>query len=133
MTSTYTVPEPLQALRYKHLLSLKLEIAAVHKLGVPGAGTIIGVVAGGEFEGPKLKGRVLAGGSDWQHVLPDGSLRLDCRIVFARRALLLHGSRGSRLFGCGRELRSMRLRPYRRASIDKYPGPSITRLKPIEA
>lgn len=81
MTSTITVPEPLQALRLQHLLSLKLEISAVQRINAPDAGIIIGVVAEGEFEGPRLKGRVLAGGSDWQRVLPDGSLRLDCRIV----------------------------------------------------
>jgi hypothetical protein len=78
---TFIVPEPLQTLCFKPLLSLKLDIAAVQKLSVPDAGTIVGVVAGGQFEGPQLRGRVLAGGSDWQRVLPDGSLRLDCRIV----------------------------------------------------
>jgi hypothetical protein len=81
MTSTITVPEPLQALRVKHLLSLKLEIAAVQRVSAPDAGIVVGVVAGGQFEGPQLQGRVLPGGSDWQRVLPDGSLRLDCRIV----------------------------------------------------
>jgi hypothetical protein len=81
MTSTLVVPEPLQSLRLTHLFSVKLEIAAVQKISAPDAGMIIGVVGGGGFEGPRLKGRVLAGGSDWQRVLPDGSLRLDCRIV----------------------------------------------------
>ena len=81
MTSMITVPEPLQALRFKHLMTLKLDIAAVQKISAPDAGTIIGVVSGGRFEGPQFEGRVLAGGSDWQRVLPDGSLRLDCRIV----------------------------------------------------
>ena len=81
MTSTLAVPESLQAIRSKHLLSLKLDIAAVQKISAPDAGIIVGVVSGGRFEGPQLQGRVLPGGSDWQRVLPDGSLRLDCRIV----------------------------------------------------
>jgi hypothetical protein len=81
MTSILTVPEPLQTLRVKHLLSVKLEIAAVQRISAPDTGIVVGVVAGGRFEGPQLQGRVLPGGSDWQRVLPDGSLRLDCRIV----------------------------------------------------
>ena len=81
MTSTLAVPESLHALRSKHLLSLKLEISAVQKVAAPDAGIVVGVVSGGQFEGPQLQGRVLSGGSDWQRVLPDGSLRLDCRIV----------------------------------------------------
>lgn len=81
MTSTLAMPESLHAIRSKHLFSLKLEIAAVQKVSVPDAGIVVGVVSAGHFEGPQLQGRVLPGGSDWQRVLPDGSLRLDCRIV----------------------------------------------------
>ena len=59
------------------LFTLQLEVGPIQKP----AGLVIGVVSGGSFEGPRLKGRVLAGGSDWQRVQPDGSLRLDCRLV----------------------------------------------------
>ena len=78
---TSVIPEPLQSLRLKHLFALKLEIAAVQRIAESTAGVVVGVVSGGLFEGPQLKGRVLPGGSDWQRVLPDGTLRLDCRIV----------------------------------------------------
>jgi Protein of unknown function (DUF3237) len=53
----------------------------VLKVGSTRAGLVIGVAGGGTFEGSRLKGRVLEGGSDWQRVMPDGSLRLDCRVV----------------------------------------------------
>jgi Protein of unknown function (DUF3237) len=36
-------------------------------------------VTGGSFEGPRLKGKVLAGGGDWLLVRPDGVGELDVR------------------------------------------------------
>jgi hypothetical protein len=39
------------------------------------------VVPGGVFEGERLSGEVLEGGSDWQAVRPDGSTTLDVRLV----------------------------------------------------
>ena len=36
-------------------------------------------IAGGTFEGPRLKGRILPGGADWQILRPDGSAELDAR------------------------------------------------------
>lgn len=36
---------------------------------------------GGRFDAERLSGRVLPGGSDWQRVMPDGSVRLDCRLI----------------------------------------------------
>ena len=40
----------------------------------------IGLVYGGRFEGERLSGVVLDGGSDWQSVRKDGSTLLDVRI-----------------------------------------------------
>jgi hypothetical protein len=37
------------------------------------------VVTGGHFEGPKMRGVVLPGGSDWILARPDGALQLDVR------------------------------------------------------
>ncbi len=37
-------------------------------------------VTGGAFEGPKLKGSVEPGGSDWILLRPDGALQLDVRL-----------------------------------------------------
>ncbi|HEX3689670.1 MAG TPA: DUF3237 domain-containing protein [Solirubrobacteraceae bacterium] len=36
-------------------------------------------VAGGAFEGPQLRGTILAGGADWQVVHPDGMATIDTR------------------------------------------------------
>jgi hypothetical protein len=36
-------------------------------------------ITGGSFEGPGLRGAVLAGGNDWQIVRADGALDLDAR------------------------------------------------------
>ncbi len=39
------------------------------------------LATGGSFEGPRLKGRIWAGGGDWLLVGPDGVVRLDVRIT----------------------------------------------------
>lgn len=36
--------------------------------------------AGGSFDGPKLRGEVLAGGGDWALFRPDGTMTLDVRL-----------------------------------------------------
>jgi hypothetical protein len=36
-------------------------------------------IAGGEFQGPRLRGAVLAGGADWQVVHADGTAAIDTR------------------------------------------------------
>jgi len=38
-------------------------------------------ITGGSFAGPRLRGRVLAGGADWQFVRPDGVLQLQARYL----------------------------------------------------
>ena len=40
------------------------------------------LVTGGSFEGPRLKGKVWAGGGDWALRGPDGVGRLDVRVTF---------------------------------------------------
>ncbi len=42
----------------------------------------LAVVTGGSFEGPRLKGKVWAGGGDWWLRGTDGVLRLDVRATF---------------------------------------------------
>jgi Protein of unknown function (DUF3237) len=36
-------------------------------------------ITGGTFEGPRLRGKVLAGGADWQFVRPDGVLSVEAQ------------------------------------------------------
>ena len=42
----------------------------------------LAVVTGGSFEGPRLKGKIWAGGGDWFLDGPDGVRRLDARVTF---------------------------------------------------
>ena len=78
MTLIPALPDSLQSIQSSPLFTLALDITAVQRIS---SDTIVGVVGGGRFEGSRLSGRVLEGGSDWQRVMPDGSVRLDCRIV----------------------------------------------------
>ena len=56
--------------------------ATVHDIGLtPSGRRRIVQVTGGTFDGPRLRGRVLPGGGDWLLERPDGSRRLDVRIM----------------------------------------------------
>jgi hypothetical protein len=69
-------------IRTAHLLTLKLAVSGMQPIGeTPAGNRRIGLVAGGTFEGPKLRGTVLPGGADWIIVRPDGVTALDVRIV----------------------------------------------------
>src|ERR1700744_6098998 len=69
-------------IRTQHLLTMKLAVNGMQAVGdTPSGNRRIGLVAGGTFEGPKLKGTVLPGGADWIIVRPDGVTTLDVRIV----------------------------------------------------
>lgn len=69
-------------IRTAHLMTLKLAVSGMQAVGdTPAGNRRIGLVAGGTFEGPKLKGIVLPGGADWIMVRNDGVTTLDVRIV----------------------------------------------------
>jgi hypothetical protein len=92
------VPEPLRLIKVRPLFSMQLQVPAIQKAGMPGRGLVVGVVSGGRFVGERLAGKVLEGGSDWQRVLSESALRLDCRIVLetndgAQIAMTYHGIR----------------------------------------
>lgn len=73
-----TLPEP----RFEFLFGMSLEVEKPDQVGATHVGNrrVVGV-SGGAFEGPRLKGRVLPGGSDWIVVRRDGVLIQDVRIV----------------------------------------------------
>ena len=64
------------------LMTVKIIAAPLQKFGaVPyGVRTFV-PVAGGDFEGPRLRGKVLPGGGDWLLLRSDGVLELDLRIT----------------------------------------------------
>src|SRR3712207_2327783 len=72
----------MAGLRTKHLMTLRLSVAGMQPAGAtPNGNRRVGLVAGGTFEGERLRGKVLPGGADWIIARPDGSTTLDVRIV----------------------------------------------------
>jgi hypothetical protein len=69
-------------IRTSHLLTLKLVVNGMQPIGeTPAGNRRVGLVAGGTFEGPKLRGTVLPGGADWIIGRSDSVTTLDVRIV----------------------------------------------------
>jgi hypothetical protein len=74
--------EPL--LRSTHLLTLRLQVdyAGLLNIGKTPAGKRrIAPVAGGIFEGARLRGKILPGGADWVMVRPDDNFTIDVRLT----------------------------------------------------
>jgi hypothetical protein len=64
------------------LMMLQVVVAPLQKLGaVPNGARVIAPITGGTFEGPRLRGKVLAGGGDWTLSRSDAVLELDLRIT----------------------------------------------------
>jgi Protein of unknown function (DUF3237) len=69
-------------IRTAHLFTLTLSVGAPQPIGAGPAGNRrVVTVAGGRFEGERLRGTVLEGGSDWLLVRPDETTVLDVRLV----------------------------------------------------
>jgi len=66
----------------QHLFTLRLEIAPFVRIGAaPGRNLNIAPIAGGTFEGDRLRGTVAPGGSDWLEPRADGSNLINVRIA----------------------------------------------------
>ena len=73
----------MKSLSHRHLttLSLKVDLAAIFAIGDTSAGRrLVAPVASGRFEGERLSGSVLPGGSDWVTQQTDGSASIDVRL-----------------------------------------------------
>ncbi|HYK78640.1 MAG TPA: DUF3237 domain-containing protein [Micropepsaceae bacterium] len=91
----------VETLRSKLFCTLTGFLAAPREIGTTPRGTRrYYAVTGGSFEGPRLRGEVLADGGDWLLIRPDGTLELDVRItlktddgalIYARYAGMWHG------------------------------------------
>ena len=95
------LPEALLAVRTRALFVMRLDVRPLVVVGGPkGAVRRIAVVPGGAFEGDRLAGEVMDGGSDWQTVRSDGATTLDVRLSLKTRdgALICMTYRGLR---CG--------------------------------
>ena len=79
---TDSLPEALRAVRTRPLLAMRLDVRSpMSFIATPGAARRIGVITGGSFDGERLHGSVLDGGSDWQTIRADGCVLLDVRVV----------------------------------------------------
>jgi Protein of unknown function (DUF3237) len=77
-----SLPDALTRVQTKPLFVIRLNVRPLQLVGAtPGAYRRVGVVPSGLFEGERLSGEVLDGGSDWQNVRSDGSTTLDVRLV----------------------------------------------------
>lgn len=75
------LPDALRQIRTRPLLTMKLAVRPLIVIGeTPLTTRRIGVIFGGRFEGERLSGAVLDGGSDWQSVRQDSSTLLDVRL-----------------------------------------------------
>lgn len=69
-------------IRTAHLFTLSLAVGEVQPLGrTPFGERRVALVDGGRFDGARLKGTVLKGGTDWIIGRPDGVLQLDVRLT----------------------------------------------------
>jgi hypothetical protein len=74
--------------------------------------------AGGSFEGPKLRGEVLAGGGDWTLFRADGAMTLDVRLTLRTHdGALIHMTYGGRWI-TPPEMRADLSDPVKRYQID---------------
>jgi hypothetical protein len=83
----------------KPILTVRAELGGIQKLGATpyGERRIINIL-GGAVEGPRLKGRILPGGADWQIVRADGVVDLRARYTVETESggLILVNSEGYR-------------------------------------
>jgi hypothetical protein len=95
ITGLESLPEP----QFEFLFGMSLEVQKPDHVGSTpwGRRRVVGV-SGGSFDGPKLKGRVLPGGSDWIVVRRDGVLIQDVRLMLGTDDdyILLMSYRGMR-------------------------------------
>ena len=82
--------------------TLRVQVGPPLEVGeIPAGRRRIVPILGGTFEGPSLRGTVLAGGADWQIVQADGVARLDTRyalqtdtgkLIYIQNAGIRHAS-----------------------------------------
>ena len=76
------LPGEMTVLRYQPLFIFQIEVKPPSVIGAtPGYDRRIGEIAGGLFEGDRLRGKILSGGSDWQSLRSDGAITLNVRLV----------------------------------------------------
>src|SRR3954465_5512997 len=76
------MPPELTQLSFRPLFAFQIEVKPPSIVGAtPGYDRRIGEIAGGRFEGERLRGTILSGGSDWQSLRADGATTINVRLV----------------------------------------------------
>ena len=76
------LPDVLKSVRTRPLFVMHLDVHKLQIVGAtPGGVRRVAPVPSGVFEGERLSGEILEGGSDWQMVRADGVLTLNVRLV----------------------------------------------------
>ncbi len=69
-------------IKTEHLFTVTISVDPLQMLGAtPFGERRIAKITGGQFEGARLKGTILAGGGDWLLLRADGILQLDVRMT----------------------------------------------------
>ncbi|MBW2422363.1 MAG: DUF3237 domain-containing protein [Deltaproteobacteria bacterium] len=70
----------MSSIETTHLFDVEFKLGDINAVGnTPYGNRVIGNLAGGAFEGPRLRGTVLPSGGDWGLFRPDGTLGVDGR------------------------------------------------------
>jgi hypothetical protein len=76
------LPREMTSMRYQPLFIFQIEVKPPSIIGqTPGYDRRIAEIAGGRFEGERLRGKILSGGSDWQTLRADSATTLNVRLV----------------------------------------------------
>src|SRR5437899_7022867 len=76
------LPRELAEMGCRPLFAFHIDVKPPHVVGAtPGHDRRIGEITGGRFEGERLRGKILSGGSDWQSLRSDGTITLNVRRV----------------------------------------------------
>jgi hypothetical protein len=73
--------KPIGEIKTEHLFDMVVDLEPPLNIGGPSGRRVLFGSAGGTFEGPELRGEVLAGGGDWALFRPDWSMTLDVRLT----------------------------------------------------
>ncbi|WP_407150842.1 DUF3237 domain-containing protein [Bradyrhizobium sp. ORS 86] len=109
----------LDAITTEHLFDIVIDLKPRLDIGEGPLGRrVLFGAAGGTFEGPRLRGEVLADGGDWALFRPDGTMSLDVRLVLKTHdGALVHMTYGGR-WVTPAELRADIADPVRRYQVD---------------
>jgi Protein of unknown function (DUF3237) len=76
------LPDSMKNVQARLMFVMRLEVKPVFLVGpAPDEYRRVGIIPGGSFEGERLSGTVLEGGSDWQTVRKDGTVMINVRLM----------------------------------------------------